>query len=173
PLRHVKEILVANIEGDDRPVLLAAIEAELGKRAGAPAEADRTLIKRYRFEDGRYVGQVVCTLPDKLCRFLNAGDVDGDGQPELIASTHKRGIWLARPGPGEWNAELIDNQSGGFEHATVLGDLDGDGVQEIYVAADDQREVRRYRWVDGKWQRDTLTPIEDDKITFGISAGRF
>jgi hypothetical protein len=170
PLRHVKEILVTDIDGSGRPLLLASVEAELAKRADAPPEADRTLIKRYRFEDGEYVANVVCTISDSLCRFLNVGDVDGDGTPELIASTHKAGIWLARPGPESWHVELVDKDSSGFEHATVLADLDGDGAQEIYVAADDQREVRRYRWADGKWQRDTLSPIEDAKITFGITA---
>jgi len=170
PLRHVKEILVTDVDSTGQPALLASVEAELGSRADAPADADRTLIKRYRLEDGQYVGEVLCTLPDALCRFLNAGDVDGDGKPELIASTHKAGIWLARPGPDRWKVKLIDKDSSGFEHATALADLDGDGMQELYVGADDQREVRRYRWADGKWQRETLGPIEDDKITFGIMA---
>ena len=172
PLRHVKEILVTEDAGDGRPALLASVEAELAQRVDAPPDAARTLVKRYRFENGRYEGEVVCTLPDGLCRFFNLGDVDGDGRPELIASTHKGGIWLARPGPGPWSLELIDGQSSGFEHATVLADLDQDGRPEIYVAADDQRQVRRYRWDAGRWQRDTLAQIEEAKITFGISAAR-
>jgi hypothetical protein len=171
PLRHGKEILVTQLDGSG-PVLLASVEAELAERADAPPDASKTLIKRYRFENGEYVGDVVCTLPDHLCRFLNAGDVDGDGKPELIASTHKQGIWLARPRDGEWPVELVDADSGGFEHATVMADLDGDGVQEIYVAADDQQEVRRYRWDGTKLERETLCPIDGHKITFGISAGK-
>jgi hypothetical protein len=171
PWRHVKEILVTQLDGS-RPVLLASVEAELGERADAPPDASKTLIKRYRFENGEYVGDVVCTLPDQLCRFLNAGDVDGDGKPELIASTHKQGIWLARPRDGEWPVELVDANSSGFEHATVLADLDGDGVQEIYVAADDQHEVRRYRWNGKGFGRETLSPIDGRKITFGITAGK-
>lgn len=171
PLRHVKEILVTDIDGSG-PVLLASVEAELGDREDASLDARKTLIKRYRFQDGQYVGEVVCTLPDHLCRFLNAGDVDGDGKPELIASTHKKGIWLARPGAKKWKVELVDAESSGFEHATVLADLDGDGVQEIYVASDDQHQLRRYRWTGNDWQRDTLRPIEGRKITFGISAGQ-
>lgn len=171
-LRHVKEILVTDIDGDGHSELLASVEAELASRPDAPPDADQVLVKRYRFEADRYVGEVVCTLPDGLCRFFNAGDVDGDGKPELIASTHKKGIWLARPGPDQWKVELVDADSGGFEHATVLADLDGDGLQEIYAAADKQREVRRYRWADGKWDRETLYTIEDAKITFNIFAGK-
>jgi hypothetical protein len=170
PLRHVKEILVARFDSSG-PVLLASVEAELAERTDAPPDARQTLIKRYRFVDGAYVGDVVCTLPDHLCRFLNAGDVDGDGKPELLASTHKRGIWLARPRDGDWPVELVDADSGGFEHASVLADLDGDGVQELYVAADDQHEVRCYRWDGSRLVRERLRPIDGNKITFGISAG--
>jgi hypothetical protein len=43
----------------------------------------------------------------------------------------------------------IDRSSGGFEHAALLTDLDGDGLDELYVASDNDREVRRYAW-DGK-----------------------
>lgn len=172
PLRHVKEILATDIDGDGHTDLLASVEAELGERPDAPPDASRVLVKRYHFDTDHYVGEVVCTLPDGMCRFFNAGDVDGDGKPELIASTHKKGIWLARPGPIPWKVELIDADSGGFEHATTLADLDNDGVQEIYVAADTQREVRCYRWTDGRWDRKTLSPIEEAKITFNIYAGR-
>ncbi|UCH30113.1 MAG: hypothetical protein JSV06_03555, partial [Myxococcales bacterium] len=42
----------------------------------------------------------------------------------------------------------VDRDSSGFEHAALLTDLDGDGVDELYVASDDQGEVRRY--VQGK-----------------------
>lgn len=172
PLRHVKEILITDIDGSGRPVLLASVEAELGRRADAPPEASQTLIKRYRLEAGQFVGETVCTLPDSLCRFLNAGDVDGDGKAELIASTHKRGIWLARPGPDKWDVKLIDHDSSGFEHATALADLDGDGVQEIYVAADDQKQLRRYHWTGSDWQREAISPIEEQKITFGVYVGK-
>jgi hypothetical protein len=108
-----------------------------------------------------------------MCRFFNAGDVDGDGKPELVASLHKKGLWLARPADGEWQTELIDADSGGFEHATALADLDGDNVQEIYVAADAQGEVRSYRWVDGQWKRELVYRIEQDGFTFNIYAGKF
>jgi hypothetical protein len=172
PSRHVKEILVASTGGAGRPVLWAAVEAELGSNGPPTPDSDRVLLKRYEIKEGRYAGEVVCTLPDALCRFLNAGDVDGDGKVELIASTHRSGIWLVRPTADRPQPELIDKDSGGFEHATALGDLDGDGVQEIYVAADKQREVRRYRWAAGKWQREVISPIEERKITFGICVGR-
>jgi hypothetical protein len=171
PLRHVKEILATDVDGSDRPALLAAVEAEQAQRADGPPDADRTLIKRYRLENGRYAGEVVGTLPDDMCRFLNAGDVDGDGKPELIASTRTAGVRLARPGSSEWKVELVDADSTSeIEHATTLADLDGDGVLEIYVVTDKHNEVRRYRWDGTQWDRAVVAQFEGTTITFGITA---
>ena len=50
----------------------------------------------------------------------------------------------------------IDRDSSGFEHAALLTDLDGDGVDELYVASDDQGEVRRYAWKDGRFVKEVL-----------------
>jgi hypothetical protein len=41
----------------------------------------------------------------------------------------------------------VAEDSSGFEHAAVLADLDEDRRDELYVASDDQHEVRRYVWI--------------------------
>lgn len=168
-IRHVKEVLAAEIGGKN--MLLASVEGELAKETSGEPDAAMTRVTRYRWADGNYTGDIVARLPDKLCRFLNVGDVDGDDIPEVIASTHKQGLWVIEPtSDGEWDVDLIDDDSGGFEHATMLADLDGDGTPEIYVAADSQKEIRRYRYIDGAWESEVLTEIEDDKITFNVYA---
>ena len=96
---------------------------------------------------------MIATLDDRLTRFLTAGDVDGDGKQELVAAAFSSGLWLLRPGPsrgGELDGR-VDRQATreGFEHAALLTDLDGDGRDELYVASDQHKEVRRYVW-DGK-----------------------
>ena len=40
----------------------------------------------------------------------------------------------------------IDRRSSSFEHAAIATDLDGDGVQELYVASDNDKALRRYVW---------------------------
>ena len=159
--RHAKEILVEDVDGDGRDELYVAVEAISGGQVE---------IRRYDADSEPTSRNVVATLDDKLCRFLTVGDIDGDGTKEMVAATHKAGLWLLRPGPGKWEKELIDSESSGFEHASILLDLDEDGRDELYVASDDQKEVRRYLWTRDGWEYETLVKFEDDlgRFTWNI-----
>ncbi|MEE8218601.1 MAG: hypothetical protein V3S03_06505, partial [Vicinamibacteria bacterium] len=68
--------------------------------------------------------------------------------------------------------ELIDADSGGFEHASILLDLDGDGRDELYVASDTQKEVRRYDWSESGWSNKILLKHTDGlgRFTWNIMA---
>ncbi len=141
--RHAKEILVADLDGDGSDELYVSVEA---------AEGGAVEVRRYEAGTHPKAGLVIATLYDPMARFLTAGDVDGDGKQELVVAAKDSGLWLLRPGAdakAAWRSELIDAQSKGFEHAALLTDLDGDGVAELYVASDDDKQVRRYAW-DGK-----------------------
>jgi hypothetical protein len=65
----------------------------------------------------------------------------------------------------------IDARSKGFEHATLAADLDGDGNAELYVASDDDKEIRRYVFADGKFQRETIYRREgtDSVLTWNLT----
>jgi hypothetical protein len=143
---HAKEILVTDIDGDKKDELYASIEAV----SGGSVE-----IRRYQADTPPTGGDVIAVIPDKLCRCLTAGDVDGDGKREIVAAAAKAGLWLLRPG-SPWQREKIAGDSSGFEHAALLADLDEDGRDELYVASDEQNEVRRYTWRDGAWTKDVL-----------------
>jgi hypothetical protein len=148
--RHAKEILVDDVDGDGRDELYVSIEA---------VEGGALEIRRYDAETDPSAGFTVATLRDPMCRFLLAGDVDGDGKKEMVAAAKDTGLWLLRPGAdprAEWSVSLIDSDSKGFEHAAVLADLDGDGSDELYVASDDDREVRRYVWENDEPVRETI-----------------
>jgi len=144
--RHAKEILVDDVDGDGTDELYVSVEGEVGefKELVHPVE-----ILRYEADTPPDQGAVIATLDDRLTRFLTAGDVDGDGQKEMVAATFSSGLWLLRPGedPNQaWEKQLIDRNSAGFEHAAILADLDEDGRDELYVASDRHKEVRRYVW---------------------------
>ena len=148
--RHAKDILVDDVDGDGTDELYVSVEAVAG---------GRVQILRYDADTDPAQGMLIASLDDTLTRFLTAGDVDGDGVKEMVAAASKSGLWLLRPGDdprAEWAISSIDRNSGGFEHAAILTDLDGDGVDELYVANDDAGEINRYVWVDGVPQRELL-----------------
>jgi len=148
--RHAKEILVDDVDGDGTDELYVSVEAVAGGRVE---------ILRFDADTDPTGGMLITSLGDTLTRFLTAGDVDGDGVKEMVAAANKSGLWLLRPGEdprAEWSISSIDRNSGGFEHASILTDLDGDGIDELYVANDDDGEINRYVWVDGEPQRELL-----------------
>ena len=148
--RHAKEILVDDVDGDGKDELYVAVEAVSGGRVE---------IQRYDADTPADAGVTIASLDDKLCRVLVAGDVQGDGQKEIVAAGFKSGLWLLTPGPGPgdpWSVVSIDRDSSGFEHASLLADLDGDGADELYAASDDHREVRRYVWKAGAPVREVI-----------------
>lgn len=159
--RHAKEILTADMDGDGKDELYASVEAVSGGQVE---------IRQYQATDdgGLTEGVVIATLADKLSRFLTAGDIDGDGTLEMVATGKSSGVWLLRPPTEgtEWQKTSIDTDSAGFEHAALLTDLDGDGTDELYVASDDDKEIRRYVWKDGEAVRETIHKWEDDLSRF-------
>ncbi len=164
--RHAKEILVADVDGDGRDELYVAVEGH--------SAADKTLvhpveIRRYDADTAPDAGMVIATLNDRLTRFLTAGDIEGDGRRELVAASFSSGLWLLRPGAdpkASWTVESIDADSKGFEHASILTDLDGDGRDELYVASDHHKQVRRYAWDGTRLVREVIYTRPDDRPIF-------
>ncbi len=171
--RHAKEILVTDVDGDGTDELYVAVEAE-STGSGADARLVHPVeIRRYEADTDPTAGRTIARIEDRLCRFLTAGDVDGDGRREMVAAAFKSGLWLLRPREDEtrpWEIVSIDRDSSGFEHAALLADLDGDGTDELYVASDDQGEVRRYVWRDGRFAKTVIhrRPVPGSAFTWNV-----
>lgn len=175
---HAKEILVTDLDGDGTSELFAVLEAEVD-----PANKNRMLkpveVRAYDLQaDGTFTHRVAATIDDRQTRFLVPGDFDGDGKQELVAAAFRSGLWHllppAEPG-GKWTNVLIDANSSGFEHAAYAADLEGDGTIELYVAADEQRELKRYDYDPAKktWSKTVLGKLDADVLTWNITTGRF
>jgi hypothetical protein len=82
----------------------------------------------------------------------------------MVVAAKDSGLWLLRPGAdpkAAWRSERIDAQSKGFEHAALLTDLDGDGLAELYVASDDDKQIRRYAWDGQRLAREVIHQRSD------------
>ena len=52
----------------------------------------------------------------------------------------------------------------------TAADFDGDGIHEIYVASDNQGQLRRYIWNGRGYSASVIGPLKDDTITFNVVA---
>ena len=76
---------------------------------------------------------------------------------------------MLRPGSdagSPWDKELVDAKSGGFEHASIMADLDQDGRSELYVVSDKDGEVRRFAWDSGRLVREVIHKRTDGNTVF-------
>jgi len=165
---HAKEILVADVDRDAKSELFVVWEGAVG--AGGQIVRPVT-VKEYRLASGTFTSGVVGTVPDRQMRAIAAGDVNGDGKIDLVAGALASGLWLFEQAGDTWKRTLIDAKSSGFEQPVDLADLDGDGALEIYVAAEDQHELRQYRWQSGTFVKTVLTPLAAGDITWNITHG--
>lgn len=175
---HAKEILAVDLEGKGKHDLFAVIEAETELVAGQAKIVKPVEIRHYLPQkDGTFKHEVAATIDDKQTRFLVPGDFDGDGEIELVAAAMKSGIWVLEKDKkaGTWTSTNIETVSGGFEHAAYGADLDGDGKLELYVASDDQSELRSYVYdaATKTYVKTVIGKIQDDTITWNITSGSF
>ena len=166
---HAKEILAADVDRDGKSELYVVWEGAIG--AGGQMTRPVT-IKQYRFANGAFTSSVVATVPDRQMRAIQAGDVNGDGSIDLVGGALASGLWLFEQAGGAWKRTLIDAKSSGFEQPVDLADLDGDGQLEIYVASEDQHELRQYRWRDGAFVKTVIAPLAAGDITWNVTHGR-
>jgi hypothetical protein len=174
PESHAKEILVADLDGSGKPELYVAKEGHVTKEGKVTTLVDpAAIVQLVPGAGGKWTEKLVAPLPDeKQLRFLVPGDVTGDGKTDLVAAGMDSGLWVLQRGDdGAFTPALVDAESGGFEHASHVADLDGDGKLEIYAAAEKKnmpRVLRRYVWDGTTWQKAVIAEIPEKRITWNI-----
>jgi len=94
-------------------------------------------------EDGNSPANWPVILEDAMPTSIAIGDIDGDGDYEVVAACEYEGAvyaYHAQSGQivdGNWPA-FVGGWSGYIAAGPVLADLDGDGVSEILVALDEE-----------------------------------
>ncbi len=170
---HAKEILCADVDGGGGAEFFSVVEAHTELVDGKATIKNPVEIRQYRFKGDKAEHTVVATIADRQTRFLIPGDFNQDGKTDLVAAAMKTGLWLLTQSPdGSWASSNFATDSSGFEHASWATDLDGDGKLELYVAADEQRELRRYVWntATAGFDRTVLGRVPNDTITWNITS---
>lgn len=170
---HAKEILCADVDGGGPAEFFSVVEAHTVLVDGKATIKDPVEIRQYRFKGDKVEHSVVATIADRQTRFLIPGDFNQDGKTDLVAAAMKTGLWLlTQAADGTWTSTNFATDSSGFEHASWGADLNGDGKLELYVAADEQREMRRYVWntTTSSFDRTVVGPIQNDTITWNITS---
>lgn len=142
---HAKEIFVTDMNGDGVAEVFSAVEAQ--KEDGKLVSDVE--IRQFQFDGIKATGhKVIATFPGgEQLRFMMAHDFDGDGRKELIVAPMKTGLYYLSSQDGQtYSSQRFFENSGGFEHAANLIDLDQDGTPELYVADDNNKKLRRFTW---------------------------
>jgi hypothetical protein len=130
--------------------------------------AEKAMVKHWVRDGEKWKGTVLFEKSwggkfDRV-RDLEIGDVDQDGQDEMVLVTHDRGVVAVgdQGADGAWTWQEMDLKDDTFVHEVEIGDLDGDGKKEFYTTPSERNRasgasqpggVARYVYTGGKYVR--------------------
>lgn len=131
PLWVETDVVAADIDGDGRTdiISLAMLSTDMSQREGRLVVYRQTGPEVFTPPDTYVVG----IYPWKLA----AGDIDGDGLPDLVVSdTDGHAVWLLLQNPGDKGKFLSPQKLAGATNIydAALADLNGDEAPDIAIA---------------------------------------
>jgi len=134
-------------------------------------------IKKFDFENGVFNEEIIYSINDtdpSNCfiteRSADIGDVDNDGENELVIGTHEMGIYIIKYNENKWESNIIDKDPNAGIHTLIIADADGDNRNEIISASDGDNTVKMHEF-DGEWiSKDIFNTTKED-ITWAMDFG--
>ncbi len=166
--RHAKEILTYDFDGDGKDELYISLEARLGEHGQVlePLEIRQITMDN----SGKLKEKTIATLPGNMARVLTPVHLQKD-KAQLLVTTMSAGIFILTPKKeGPWPHLVVDSTSQGFEHAALAIDSDGDGIDEIFVAADKLSTFSEYKYVAGEFNKKVIMRLNPRDIVWNITA---
>lgn len=167
--RHAKEILVFDFDKDGRDELYVSLEAQLEKgtkKVLAPLEILQITLDK----EGQPQHRTIAVLEGRQARVLTPAYLEGrDKTAKLLITTLNGGIFLLTPqATGVWPAQQVDRESRGYEHAAWAADSDGDGRDELFVAADQLATVSQYVLENKRFNKRVILNLDKTDIVWNI-----
>lgn len=117
--------------------------------------------------DGTVTGEIIGVLEKSImCRSMAIGDIDGDGENELVVGTrslafgdHGKTFLYAYKydqSSAKWIRTIIDTSEPLGFRSLVLANLDDDGQLAVIASDDGKGQIKAYRFRDGAWQAEVI-----------------
>lgn len=159
---HSRMVLVADVlnNGANQVIVNAVGIYDPALKGISPKSSMRLLEMR----GGGFQARHIIDLPlAAKSRGVAAGDVDADGKNELIVGTrsldidgYRRSFLLCLKYSAEtesWTSQEIDSTGEMGFHTVAVGDIDGDGTDEIVASDDENGLIFSYKLTKGVWRK--------------------
>ncbi len=118
-------------------------------------------------DDGSVKHETIGVLERAIkSRSLVIGDIDGDGENELVLGTRSLGfadygetflyVFKYDTAAGKWTRQTLDTSEPLGFHCVTLADLDGDGRLAVIASDDGKGLIKAYRFKEGSWQSEVI-----------------